>query len=538
MSNNYKEDYYEILGISRDADEAAIKKAYREKMRYYHPDNQNISKDAAEAMSKLINEAYEVLSDKDKKADYDSYYDAKKAREQFEADLDRQVKEARKKAQEAEAQRQADEAKKAEEARKKAEAEAAAEKKRQEDEEAARKAEKKRKKEEREQRKAARKARWASRWRKITGQDDEYEDEFDDEEISDKKDMTPFNKAFAKFQLSREPKKGKTKSPIKVWGKRIIAGVLVVVIAGTAYWLGTRKNQNSGDAILPEEPGITGTLDPNDSIDRGGEIGTQDPDDQSSKDDEEEQTVSQGTGSQSTGGSGSSTGGTGTGTGTGAGNGQTSDAGVSTITEASIDSAAASVYSNWSQFTSSYTKDNIKELIKCLNGIESSMSIDTADDILLDMLNFAITPGINNAIIGSQKYQTHALDFSALFLDGAGGVQAVIDMERYLNGSLTDAANLLTYAQDAFIDEAILIGENGSVGGMNLASGTPAARLVWSRLAIGVNGVAGTLGDSLVVEINGRIYTQDDLNNASVLEEIATSAKRDLGNSSKTMDLN
>ena len=63
-------DYYEILGVSRDADNAAIKSAYRKLARKYHPDV-NKTKEAEEKF-KDINEAYEVLSDKVKRQRYDS----------------------------------------------------------------------------------------------------------------------------------------------------------------------------------------------------------------------------------------------------------------------------------------------------------------------------------------------------------------------------------------------------------------------------------------------------------------------------------
>ena len=63
-------DYYEILGVSRDADAAAIKSAYRKLARKYHPDV-NKTKEAEEKF-KDINEAYEVLSDKNKRHRYDS----------------------------------------------------------------------------------------------------------------------------------------------------------------------------------------------------------------------------------------------------------------------------------------------------------------------------------------------------------------------------------------------------------------------------------------------------------------------------------
>ncbi|WP_106746607.1 molecular chaperone DnaJ [Yoonia maritima] len=67
-----KRDYYEVLGIAKGADAAAIKKAYRQKAKELHPDR-NADDPTAEAKFKEANEAYEVLKDENKKAAYDRY---------------------------------------------------------------------------------------------------------------------------------------------------------------------------------------------------------------------------------------------------------------------------------------------------------------------------------------------------------------------------------------------------------------------------------------------------------------------------------
>ena len=67
-----KRDYYEVLGVDKSASEDEIKRAYKKMARKYHPDLNPDNKEAEEKF-KEVNEAYEVLSDADKKARYDQY---------------------------------------------------------------------------------------------------------------------------------------------------------------------------------------------------------------------------------------------------------------------------------------------------------------------------------------------------------------------------------------------------------------------------------------------------------------------------------
>ncbi|MFC1993073.1 DnaJ C-terminal domain-containing protein, partial [Chloroflexota bacterium] len=75
-------DYYNILGVNHDASEREIKQAYRKLARKYHPDV-NAGDKSAEARFKQINEAHEVLSDKEKRQKYDQFGEQWQYADQF-----------------------------------------------------------------------------------------------------------------------------------------------------------------------------------------------------------------------------------------------------------------------------------------------------------------------------------------------------------------------------------------------------------------------------------------------------------------------
>src|SRR5512144_3432712 len=68
-----KRDYYEVLGVSRTCDDDELKRAYRRLALKYHPDKNPDTRSEAEERFKEVNQAYQILSDPQRRAQYDRF---------------------------------------------------------------------------------------------------------------------------------------------------------------------------------------------------------------------------------------------------------------------------------------------------------------------------------------------------------------------------------------------------------------------------------------------------------------------------------
>ncbi len=184
----------------------------------------------------------------------------------------------------------------------------------------------------------------------------------------------------------------------------------------------------------------------------------------------------------------------------------------------------------------SYSEEDAVELVKFLNGQESTLTADQANDMLENIVTSVVTPAINNALAGEQVYETQGISLAQLLANDPayGAVQA---MEDYINGSIEHPEQLSDYARRSLEDQVRIINIGETVNGFNIVSTSPAARLVWANLAAGMNGLAGTLGEDFIIEINGVTYAHNEINNGTILQMVINSAKKDLGLSANAINL-
>ena len=212
----------------------------------------------------------------------------------------------------------------------------------------------------------------------------------------------------------------------------------------------------------------------------------------------------------------------------------------SVVSAEKIDELSTQIYENWKTLGCEYSREDIVELIKLLNGMESSISIEAADDMLIDVLNRATVPTVNSIITGA-KEESNKVQITDLLLEDKNGITAVSDMESYLNGAIENPFDINEYANGAIEDEVRLLVNDETVEGLDLDSATnadPALRLVWSRLAINANAIFGTLGEDYSYSDGNDTYYLKEINDCNILEEVAKDAMKDMGYTAKTLNYN
>lgn len=178
-----------------------------------------------------------------------------------------------------------------------------------------------------------------------------------------------------------------------------------------------------------------------------------------------------------------------------------------------------------------YDRNTLADMIKCINGLDSNMSMNDADDILVELVNAMSVPATNNALFSTSD-SVPVIDLTGIVLDDPA--KAGVDkMAKNMMGVCIDSQNVKTYAKSALEDMATVVAEDGTVDGFNLNTATPQAKLVWARTAIGANAVIGSLNDDYQIStLDGNTYTKLDLTEFAPYDEIANAAKVELGGKS------
>ena len=187
------------------------------------------------------------------------------------------------------------------------------------------------------------------------------------------------------------------------------------------------------------------------------------------------------------------------------------------ITDEQVEKVAEEVYSTWSQITNVYSVKDIEEIIKVLNGLDSSITIDDADDVIQDILSQAVVPRVNN-ILMDKSYEPKAVNVSGLLLEPSVKVST---MENILNYAI--AFNNLNVTADKALTEEVSAFEGNELESMSAAS-----RIIWIRLAEAVNAIHGTLGENYCIEINGDYYFHRDYLDSGIYEDEIVKAKQEL----------
>lgn len=180
---------------------------------------------------------------------------------------------------------------------------------------------------------------------------------------------------------------------------------------------------------------------------------------------------------------------------------------------------AEKLQANWASIGCEYSIDDVKKMVEFGHGLDTDLTLDEFDAVIVDVINKASIPAVNNAIVGTKVSDTVSLVLSDLIPADMNGQEKAKKMEEYLNSLITDTSNIELSGNLALLDEV----KTNITGTDDMDS---IALLVWARLCeVGVNPIVGTLGPDYTIDVNGASYKQTIVNNPDIYENIVNEIK-------------
>ncbi len=186
------------------------------------------------------------------------------------------------------------------------------------------------------------------------------------------------------------------------------------------------------------------------------------------------------------------------------------------------------VYSNWTEHGVDIKKEEVVEIIKALNHMDSAITFREAQERVNSVLSAIIQPHFTGEVDSIDD-----IDVASLILGDKAGLTALERMEDYLNGCINGDEELSTYAENAFVAQIAVLGGSTKDGLTNDDSTDPAIRVLWARTASWVNLYASTLGEDFTVIVDGQSFEQSELNSGPKLnDEVVEPAIKSIGQGS------
>ena len=172
------------------------------------------------------------------------------------------------------------------------------------------------------------------------------------------------------------------------------------------------------------------------------------------------------------------------------------------------------VYSNWTEHGVDIKKEEVVEIIKALNHMDSAITFREAQEKVNSVLSAIIQPHFTGEVDSIDD-----IDVASLIFGDKAGLTALERMEDYLNGCINGDEELSTYAENAFVAQVAVLGGSTKDGLTNDDSTDPAIRVLWARTASWVNLYASTLGEDFTVIVDGQSFEQSELNSGPKLND-------------------